>query len=267
MDWKDFRSYRQKMPMMKGPDSLLVKLMKNVTDFQKQSGYSTKLLREFDAKKVDALKGTGFLKEAPMAVFIECPESGCLHCTVAVEVEEKDGELFACCCRREDIARIPIQPEDVQLSRVDFFEIAVAIAKTFGREVLNVKDGDRIKVCYLNGYELFLTPGAPVCVQIESRKITLAECFRWTGTTFTLINSRIESLLPPQGGKAETTIEKLCRVLRRFMELKEKETRVEARYKLMATELNKSWYEVKRLVQSAKKNPQVLAKLDISKKE
>jgi hypothetical protein len=249
MDWKDFRSYRQKMPMMKGPDSLLVKLMKNVTDFQKQSGYSTKLLREFDAKKVDALKGTGFLKEAPMAVFIECPESGCLHCTVAVEVEEKDGELFACCCRREDIARIPIQPEDVQLSRVDFFEIAVAIAKTFGREVLNVKDGDRIKVCYLNGYELFLTPGAPVCVQIESRKITLAECFRWTGTTFTLINSRIESLLPPQGGKAETTIEKLCRVLRRFMELKEKETRVEARYKLMATELNKSWYEVKRLVQ------------------
>lgn len=65
------------MPMMKGPDSLLVKLMKNVTDFQKQSGYSTKLLREFDAKKVDALKGTGFLKEAPMAVFIECPESGC----------------------------------------------------------------------------------------------------------------------------------------------------------------------------------------------
>ena len=35
--------------------------------------------------------------------------------------------------------------------------------------------------------------------------------------------------------------------------LKEKETRVEARYKLMATELNKSWYEVKRLVQSAKK--------------
>ena len=170
------------MPMMKGPDSLLVKLMKNVTDFQKQSGYSTKLLREFDAKKVDALKGTGFLKEAPMAVFIECPESGCLHCTVAVEVEEKDGELFACCCRREDIARIPIQPEDVQLSRVDFFEIAVAIAKTFGREVLNVKDGDRIKVCYLNGYELFLTPGAPVCVQIESRKITLAECFRWTGT-------------------------------------------------------------------------------------
>lgn len=258
------------MPMMKGPDSLLVKLMKNVTDFQKQSGYSTKLLREFDAKKVDALKGTGFLKEAPMAVFIECPESGCLHCTVAVEVEEKDGELFACCCRREDrredIARIPIQPEDVQLSRVDFFEIAVAIAKTFGREVLNVKDGDRIKVCYLNGYELFLTPGAPVCVQIESRKITLAECFRWTGTTFTLINSRIESLLPPQGGKAETTIEKLCRVLRRFMELKEKETRVEARYKLMATELNKSWYEVKRLVQSAKKNPQVLVKLDISKK-
>lgn len=244
------------MPMMKGPDSLLVKLMKNVTDFQKQSGYSTKLLREFDAKKVDALKGTGFLKEAPMAVFIECPESGCLHCTVAVEVEEKDGGLFACCCRREDIARIPIQPEDVQLSRVDFFEIAVAIAKTFGREVLNVKDGDRIKVCYLNGYELFLTPGAPVCVQIESRKITLAECFRWTGTTFTLINSRIESLLPPQGGKAETTIEKLCRVLRRFMDLKEKETRVEARYKLMATELNKSWYEVKRLVQSAKKRPE-----------
>ena len=50
------------------------------------------------------------------------------------------------------------------------------------------------------------------------------------------------------------------------MELKEKETRVEARYKLMATELNKSWYEVKRLVQSAKKNPQVLVKLDISKK-
>lgn len=254
------------MPMMKGPDSLLVKLMKNVTDFQKQSGYSAKLLREFDAKKVDALKGTGFLKEAPMAVFIECPESGCLHCTVAVEVEEKDGGLFVCCCRREDIARIPIQLEDVQLSRVDFFEIAAAIAKTFGREVLNVKDGDRIKVCYFNGYELFLTPGAPVCVQIESRKITLAECFRWTGTTFTLINSRIESLLPPQGGKAETTIEKLCRVLRRFMELKEKETRVEARYKLMATELNKSWYEVKRLVQSAKKNPQVLAKLDISKK-
>lgn len=248
--------------MTTGPDALLTALWGNEADLQRPSGYPDKRIRMHGVKKAEALRKLGFLKTAPCAVFTECPELGCFRCSVAVE--EKNGNLYALCSDREDIARIPIESEDVRQSRVDFFAVAATIAKSFGLEFLNgLKDG-QIRICYLNGYELFLTPGAPVCVQIADRTAVLADCFRWTGSTFAFIKSRVENLLPAQKGKSETTVEKYCRILRLFMGLKQQEAGVEARYKLMAPKLNCSFSEVKRLVLAAKNNSDVLQALCIA---
>lgn len=248
--------------MTTGPDALLTALWSNEPDLQRPSGYPDKMIRMHGVKKAEALRRLGFLKAAPCAGFTECPEPSCLCCIVAVE--EKNGNLFALCSDREDIARIPIKPEDVQQSRVDFFAVATAIANSFGLEFLNgLKDG-KIRVCYLNGYELLLTPGVPVCVQIADRAAVLADCFRWTGSTFAFIKSRVENLLPAQKGKSETTVEKYCRILRFFMGLKQQEPGVEARYRLMAPKLNCSFSEVKRLVLAAKNNSDVLQALGIA---
>ena len=248
--------------MANKPDALFAALTSNVPDFQKQLGYPDRKLRAYDPKKVTALREQGFLRAAPCATLIECPESGCFCCTVAVE--EKNGDLYALCNDREDIARIPIKPEDVQQSQVDFSAVAAAIANSFGLGFLNgLKDG-QIRVCYLNGYELLLKPGVPVCLQIADRTAVLADCFRWTGSTFAFINSRVENLLPAQKGKSETTVEKYCRILRLFIGLEQQEPGVEARYRLMALKLNCSFSEVKRLVLAAKKNSDVLQAPDIA---
>lgn len=251
--------------MTTGPDSLLTALCGNEPDLQRPSGYPDKMIRMHGVKKVEALKKLGFLKVAPCAAFTECPEPGCFCCSVAVE--EKNGNLYALCSDRADIARIPIKPEDVQQSRVDFFAVAATIANSFGLEFLNGLKDEQIRVCYLNGNELLLTPGAPVCVQIADRTAVLADCFRWTGSTFAFIKSRVENLLPAQKGKSETTVEKYCRILRLFMGLKQQEPGVEARYRLMAPKLNCSFSEVKRLVQSAKKKPAVLQSLGIAEEQ
>ncbi len=249
--------------MRRAPDALIVEIMANVPDLLKPPKYLDKTLQVYGAGKVAELRRLGFLKVAPRAKFIECLEPDCFQCTVAVE--EKHGKLFALCQERDDIARIPIRSEDVMQGQVDFFAVSMAIAQSLGREIINeCKDG-KIKSCYLKGYELLLIPGSPVCIQIADRVATLAECFRWTGKTFTLVEATLNRLLPAQEGKEETTIDKYCRILGSFIELKPQEPGVEGRYRLMATEFGKSFAEIKRLVLAAKKSHEVLERLGISK--
>lgn len=249
--------------MRRAPDALIVEIMANVPDLLKPPKYLDKKLQAYGPEKVVALHGLGFLKVAPRAKFIECLEPDCFQCTVAVE--EKHGKLFALCQERDDIARIPIRSEDVMQGQVDFFAVSMAIAQSLGREIINeCKDG-KIKSCYLKGYELLLIPGSPVCIQIADRVATLAECFRWTGKTFTLVEATLNRLLPAQEGKEETTIDKYCRMLQRFIELRPLHRKVGVRHCVMAKEFRKSPSEIKRVISNAKKKPEVLKRLGISK--
>ena len=130
----------------------------------------------FGESNVEALREEFFLRDASNAKYIECPEEGCERCVIAVQ--ESHDNLFGYCSEYEDMAFIPLKPEDVTQSRVDFSKIVYALAAVLGNLPLRLESAERFEVCYLNGHALTLLAGAPVVLCIEEKKMPLADAMR-----------------------------------------------------------------------------------------
>lgn len=249
--------------MMKEVDPLLNKLFSNVSNLQKTPSCLNRELLTFGESNVEALREEGFLRDASNAKYIECPEEGCERCVIAVQ--ESHDNLFGYCSEYEDMAFIPLKPEDVTQSRVDFSKIVYALAAVLGNLPLRLESAERFEVCYLNGHALTLLAGAPVVLCIEEKKMPLADAMRWTGRRYCFRVERIRELIPAQKGDAETPFERRCRYLSKFMELRKWNKAVGERQKRMAEEFDESQQNVRRVLADAIKDPEVREFLNLSK--
>ena len=250
--------------MIKEIDPLLNHLLTNVLNLQIPATHLNKVLLSFGNKKVSALREAGFLKDAPIAKFIECPEEGCERCTITVQIDHDD--LFGYCSQYDDIARIPLKMEDATQSQIDFSKIATKLAESLGKLPLNREQAEQFDICYLNGHTLFLSAGTPVELCVEEKRMALSEAMRWTGELYYFRVDRIRKLIPVQKGDAETPFERRCRYLSRFMELRKWNTVARTRQERMAEEFGESPSNVRRVLTAAIKDPAVCAVLKLSKR-
>lgn len=250
--------------MMKEVDLLLNKLFSNASNLQETPKFLNKELLDFGVTNVEALRKEGFLRDAPNAKYIECPEEGCEQCVIAVQ-EVNDG-LFGYCPEHEDIALIPLKPEDITQSRVDFSKIVYELADVLGKLPLKHESAERFEVCYLNGHALFLLAGDPVVLCVEEKKMPLADAMRWTGCQYCFRVERIRELIPAPKGNAETPFERRCRYLSKFMELRKWSKTVGERQKRMAEEFDESQQNVRRVLVDALKDSEVCDFLKLPKR-
>lgn len=236
-------------------DPLLVHLFENILDLKEPPRYLNRRLGQFGTKQVEALKKNSFLITAPNAECIPCPEEECEHCTVFAFSGEED--LFSICSEREDMARIPIQIEDVEQSQLNFTSIAEQLSDSLGKLPLRRESSEKFDVCYLNGHTLSILAGVPVELCVDDKKAPLAELMTWTGTHYCFRVDLIRKLVPSLKGAAESTKEKRTRYLSRFMELKKQNSAVSVRQQLMAKENGESLSNVRRILADALNDPEV----------
>lgn len=247
--------------MIKEIDPLLNRLLTNVLNLQIPATHLNKVLLSFGNKKVSALREAGFLKDAPIAKFIGCPEEGCERCTITVQIDHDD--LFGYCSQYDDIARIPLKMEDATQSQIDFSKIATKLAESLGKLPLNREQAEQFDICYLNGHTLFLSAGTPVELCVEEKRMALSEAMRWTGELYCFRVDQIQKLTPDSKGMSESVLEKRCRYLLRFMELRKQTRAAGARQQIMAEEYSESESNIRRVLNEARNSHAVSQRLGL----
>lgn len=245
-------------------DQLLIILLSNVGNLKNTPYVSDRFLSDYSKEKVDSLKELRFLSLAPLPKFIECPEEGCNHCMIAVQIENED--LFGYCSEYEDIARIPLKTEDVRQFQLNISEIAKQLSDTLGSTPLNREEDNSFDVCYLNGHLLSISAGSPVVLRIEQQVLPLADAMCWSGSRYCFQVDRIRKLIPAQKGGAESPFERRCRYLSKFMELRKWNKTVGERQKRMAEEFDESQQNVRRVLADALKDSAVHEFLKLPKR-